>query len=166
MPLLSLNSAESQGYLQQVVTVIGEHYVVVIIAAAFLAAIEYIRRRGLGAVNGLLRAVPVNGEWKTEIDRGSGFQAHEDATVHQFMNSVWGNTTIKTGTGKTYNLRGRICGQMLCLVYTTSKGGAGFDAGAVVLEIDPEGNEMAGFEVGYDKEKKDIATRPYKWTRR
>jgi hypothetical protein len=166
MLLLSLNSAESQGYLQQIVNVIVEHYVVTIIAAAFLALMGYIWRRGLGAVNGLLKAVPVNGEWKTEIDRGSGFQPHEVATLHQFINTVWGNTTITTGKGKSYNLRGRICGQMLCLVYTTSKGGAGFDAGAVVLEIDPEGNEMAGFEVGYDKEKKDIATRPYKWTSR
>jgi len=152
-------------FLEKALRSAGEHFVVVVVAAILIILGTYIWHRGLGTLNRFLRAVPVSGRWTTEVDRGKGWQVHEEAQLHQLSNRVWGSTTITSGKRKTYGVSGPISGQMLCLVYRT-KDGAGFDAGAVVLEVNPEGNEMEGFEVGYDKVAGSIAPRPYKWTSR
>lgn len=140
----------------------GEHFIVVILVAIIIAVAGWLWRRGLGGVNRLFKTIPVSGNWKTQIDRGAGFVEHENATLRQLMSRVWGHTTTVTGGRKTYSLRGHITGQMLFLLYRTSDGG-GFDSGAIALEISPEGNELSGYEIGFDKESRVIASRKYKW---
>jgi|GEM_PF-6792153 len=140
-----------------------KHWKVDAIAGLIIVVVVTVWRVGLGALNGVFRPVRVNGSWITQIDRGSGWEEWEDATLHQFVNRVWGDATITSGKRRTYQLRGEIRGQMLCLIYRQTDR-SGFDCGAIALEVRPDHREMDGYEVGYDKTQNNISPRLYKWT--
>jgi hypothetical protein len=108
------------------------------------------------------------GDWETKLGKnGSALVDHEIATLHQFVNYVWGTSTRK-GSDVKYNLYGRLNDGHLCLVYSDKKNGN--DCGALLLEIKDNGTQtlMEGTEVGLEinaNKKKQIYTAQYHWAR-
>jgi hypothetical protein len=145
-----------------------EHSVVVpFFIGLILVLVRSIRNR-LVDLSGWFVPVSVHGNWDTTLFRDvreeskgvePNIEPHEEATLHQFFNKVWGKTTKKE-TGVNFKVRGQIIGDKLAMVYRESRGVC---SGAILLNI--RRDQMEGYEVGRDFHDSDIYLRPYTWTR-
>lgn len=147
-------------FLWAVWRVIYDHLLVNVAAAIVLLIVVFFWRR-VASILSRLTHVPVAGKWTTQIMRGTQMSDHEIVVLHQFGSRVWGETRETTGSNRTYRIHGRITGEKLCFVYKEVTGPR-LDAGAIFLQIRHDGI-MEGYEVSYDFEKKNVATRPYQW---
>ena len=123
MPSTLLFLAGFVEILEQAITTVLEHYLVLIIAAVLLLVVAFFKERFMSWINTLFGKIPVQGRWETVLFRGAVPEAHEVAHLHQFLNRVWGETTTKELKPKmVYKVRGRICGEKLCLILRAERG--------------------------------------------
>lgn len=152
-----------------------EELSVLIATAIILILLAYFRRQ-LSNLSAFFVPVKVHGNWTTILETPQGRKAeqvragdagqppaaaHEDVTLYQFFNRVWGNAVVQSGANPVYKLRGQIIGEKLSLLFR-KKGD--FDSGAIFLRIFPNGR-MEGYEVGFTPDG-EIYSDVYKWTKR
>lgn len=150
------------GFVNQALSHVWEHIIIYVVSAILLLIIGFLRHSIMAVINLLFMPIRVQGYWTTELDRGEGYKPHERVKLYQFFNRVWGKTKVNDGT--PYRLRGQICGSKLCMVYNYT-GKAGFDTGAMLLNIPTKVSPMEGYEVGVDLNEDEVYSFKYRWTK-
>jgi hypothetical protein len=166
------------GFFTKVVKEVAENYRVEFFTAIVLVLIAFFRRQ-VSNLTAVFASVPVHGNWTTiletpqgkKADQVSGTEgdhgrqppatAHEDVTLYQFFNKVWGNSIVQSGSNPVYKLRGQLVGEKLSLLFRAQ---GDFDSGAIFLEVLP-GGRMVGYEVGFTPEG-NIYSDVYRWKKR
>ena len=151
-----------------------DHYLLVPFLIALTLLLVRSIRNGVSDVSGRLVGFRVHGTWDTTIQiddsdrekpvehlKDETEEDHETATLHQFFNKVWGQTTCKNDRSKIFKVRGQIIGGQLSLVYRQNEG---FYSGAILLDIKTV-KLMKGYEIGRHRGTGEIYIKSYTWSR-
>jgi hypothetical protein len=147
--------------MEILIRIIQEH-IELIIAAGIVAALTICWKLLASIATSIFSPVPIQGNWETRLDRGTGLEKHEDATVHQFINRVWGPTTDTDGT--RFRFRGAIVGDRVCWIFRARS--PANDFGADFLKIMAGGKKMKGYEIGIDRDSDQPKTYTYEWSKK
>lgn len=155
-----------------------EELSVLIATAIVLILLAYFRKQ-LFNLSAWFAQAKVHGSWTTTLETPQGekaehlpeataagsdrstIDAHEDVTLTQFFNTVWGTAVLQSGSYPVYKLRGQIVGEKLTLLFRKI---GDIDSGSICLKVMPEGR-MEGYEVGFNSQGKLYAD-VYKWRKR
>lgn len=162
------NNSAVTDFLQRVYAGFVEHIAVYITIAILLILIALLKKKLLN-LSSRFAQVRVHGKWSTTLTdpavtspgNPENPKSHEYVILHQFVNRVWGDTTVQNEARDIYEVRGHLVGEKLTLTFRDKNG---FDAGAVLLKVTNK-NLMEGFEVGVDSHG-NIYSQPYVWRRR
>jgi hypothetical protein len=148
-----------------------KHLAVILVAEAIMGLVVWPARTWLYSVAAAAfsKDLVVTGEWQTfRPQDGKAVDAtrdlHEEADLHQFGSHVWGTTRTLKQNNHSYEVDGRMYANSLTLTYREVGDGT-FDCGSILLTLAPGGDEMDGYEVGYDLQTKQVAATKYVWRR-
>ena|SRR5579864_3339740 len=139
-----------------------QHWSIEILVAIILVFIGLLKGAFAALLTSLFSPIKINGDWETQLDRGSGLARHEDVKLKQCIHRVWGQAT--STDGRHFKLNGSISGDRVCLVYRAKRPST--DCGANLLKVMAHGKSMKGFEIGIDLDTDQPQTYKYEWARK
>src|SRR5579859_1671065 len=122
------------GFLNRWLDISPPVWISALVAAVVVAIAAAIWKLLVSKPNRLLYPIPVAGRWTTKLRKDTSMADHELARLYQFRSRVWGKTRTRsndphTNQPRRYQVKGRIIGEKLCMIYREITGNS-LDTGA------------------------------------